>query len=162
MSFLLRLKASYNDANNLQNTVRTAIDRAIHGSGLIDTSISESKQTETVARWKISGRTSTGENLHLTVEVSRRRAPDPSHVLKIPVQIADRTLPRVYVSVYDEQALADNKLAALIDDRRTAPRDVYDLELLLARGAVPSAAGVDSLGGRVTLMKRVADIPRCA
>jgi Nucleotidyl transferase AbiEii toxin, Type IV TA system len=87
----------------------------------------------------------------------RRRAPDPSHVLKIPVQMADRTLPRVYVSVYDEQALVDNKLAALIDDRRTAPRDVYDLELLLARGAVPSAAGVDSLGGRVTLMKRVAD-----
>jgi predicted nucleotidyltransferase component of viral defense system len=142
---------------SLQNTVRRAIDRAIHGSGLTSTSISESKQTDTVARWKISGRTSTGENLHLTVEVSRRRAPDPSHVLKIPVQIADRTLPRVYVSVYDGQALVDNKLAALIDDRRTAPRDIYDLELLLARGAVPSAAGVESLGGRVTLMQRVAD-----
>ena len=61
------------------------------------------------------------------------------------------------MSVYDEQALVDNKLAALIDDRRSAPRDVYDLELLLARRAVPSAAGVESLGGRVTLMKRVAD-----
>jgi predicted nucleotidyltransferase component of viral defense system len=142
---------------SLQNTVRAAIDRAIQGSGLVGTSISESKQTDTVARWKISGRTSTGENLHLTVEVSRRRAPDPSHVLKIPVQIADRTLPRVYVSVYDEQALADNKLAALIDDRRTAPRDVYDLELLLARGVVPSAEAVDNLGGQAALMQRVAD-----
>ena len=142
---------------SLQNTVRTAMERAIHGSGLTGTSISESKQTDTVARWKISGRTSTGENLHLTVEVSWRQAPDPSHVLKIPVQIADRTLPRVYVSVYDEQALVDNKLAALIDDRRTAPRDVYDLDLLLARGAVPSAACVETLGGRPTLMKRVAD-----
>jgi predicted nucleotidyltransferase component of viral defense system len=142
---------------SLQKTVRTAIDRAIQGSGLVGTSISESKPTDTVARWKISGRMSTGENLHLTVEVSRRRAPDPSHVLKIPVQIADRTLPRVYVSVYDEQALADNKLAALIDDRRTAPRDIYDLELLLARGVVPSAAAVESLGGQATLMKRVAD-----
>jgi len=78
-------------------------------------------------------------------------------VLKIPVQIADRTLPRVYVSVYDEQTLADNKLAALIDDRRTAPRDIYDLELLLARGVVPSAGSVENLGGAVTLMKRVAD-----
>jgi hypothetical protein len=38
---------------SLQNTVRTAIDRAIHGSGLVDTTISESKQTDTVARWKI-------------------------------------------------------------------------------------------------------------
>jgi len=142
---------------SLQNTVRTAIDRAIHGSGLIGTSISESKQTDTVARWKISGRTSRGENLHLAVEVSRRHTPDPNHVLKIPVQIADRTLPRVYVSVYDEQALADNKLAALIDDRRTAPRDIYDLELLLARGVVPSAVAVESTGGRATLMKRVRD-----
>jgi predicted nucleotidyltransferase component of viral defense system len=142
---------------SLQNTVRTAIDRAIHGSGLIDTSVSESKQTDTVARWKISGRTSTGENLHLAVEVSRRQTPDPNHVLKIPVQIADRTLPRVYVSVYDERALADNKLAALIDDRRTAPRDIYDLELLLARGVVPSAGSIENLGGAVALMKRVAD-----
>ncbi|MGC2032118.1 MAG: nucleotidyl transferase AbiEii/AbiGii toxin family protein [Steroidobacteraceae bacterium] len=140
---------------SLQNTVRTAIDRAIHGSGLIDSSISESKQTETVARWKISGRTRTGENLHLAVEVSRRQTPDPNHVLKIPVQIADRTLPRVYVSVYDEQALADNKLAALIE--RTAPRDIYDLELLLARGVIPSPAAVEYMGGMATLMKRVAD-----
>src|SRR5580692_7239950 len=68
---------------SLQKTVRTAIGRAIHGSGLIDTSISESKQTDTVARWKISGRTSTGEHLHLAVEVSRRQTPDPNRVLKI-------------------------------------------------------------------------------
>jgi predicted nucleotidyltransferase component of viral defense system len=142
---------------SLQNTVRTAIDRAIHGSGLVGATISESKQTETVARWKISARTSTGEHLHVAVEVSRRQTPDPNHVLKIPVQIADRTLPRVYVSVYDERALADNKLAALVDDRRTAPRDIYDLELLLTRGVVPSAAAVENLGGQATLMKRVAD-----
>jgi hypothetical protein len=45
----------------------------------------------------------------------------------------------------------------LIDDRRTAPRDIYDLELLLARGVVPSAAAVENMGGVVTLMKRVAD-----
>jgi predicted nucleotidyltransferase component of viral defense system len=142
---------------SLQKTVRTAIERALQGSGLVGTSISESKQTDTVARWKISGRASTGENLHLTVEVSRRRAPDPNHVLKIPVQIADRTLPRVYVSVYDEQSLTDNKLAALVDERRTAPRDIYDLELLLARGICPSGAAVEHLGGQTALMKRVAD-----
>lgn len=142
---------------SLQKTVRTAIERALQGSGLVETSISESKQTDTVARWKISGRMGAGEPLHLTVEVSRRHAPDLSHVLKIPVQVADRTLPRVYVSVYDEQSLADNKLAALLDDRRTAPRDIYDLELLLARGICPSSAAVESLGGRAALLKRVAD-----
>ncbi|MBS0420080.1 MAG: nucleotidyl transferase AbiEii/AbiGii toxin family protein [Proteobacteria bacterium] len=90
-------------------------------------------------------------HLHLTVEVSRRRAPDLSHVLKVPIQIADRTLPRVYVSVYDEQALADNKVAALLDERRTAPRDIYDLELLLSRGICPSPPVIQQFGGQAKL-----------
>jgi hypothetical protein len=140
---------------SLQRTVRSAIDRALQGSGLSETAVSEPKQTETVARWKISGRTLSGDHVHLTVEVSRRRAPDLSHVIKVPVQIADRTLPRVYVSVYDEQALADNKLVALLDERRTAPRDIYDLELLLARGVCPSAAIVQQVGGEAALGARV-------
>jgi predicted nucleotidyltransferase component of viral defense system len=141
--------------SGLQKTVRSAIQRALQGSGLTQSYISEPKQTDTVARWKISGRTTTGEDLHLTVEISRREAPDPSHVVKIPVQLTDRTLPRVYVSVYDEQALVDNKLAALLDDRRTAPRDIFDLEVLLARGACPSSGAVERAGGRAALIQRV-------
>jgi hypothetical protein len=140
---------------SLQKTVRGAIDRAMQGSGLAQISVSEPKQTDTVARWKISARTAAGDSLHLTVEVSRRRAPDLSHVVKVPVQVADRTLPRVYVSVYDEQALTDNKLFALLDDRRTAPRDIYDLELLLARGVCPSVEAIAGVGGAVTLVSRV-------
>ncbi len=142
---------------SLQKTVRSAIDRAVQGSGLTQVSISEPKQTDTVARWKISCRSSAGEQLNLTVEVSRRRAPDLVHVIKVPVQIADRTLPRVYVSVYNEQALTDNKLSALLDDRRTAPRDIYDLELLLARGVCPSAQAVEQVGGHATLLPRVSE-----
>ena len=142
---------------SLQKTIRSAIARALKGSGLTDALVSEPKQTHTVARWKISGRTSAGEGLNLTVEVSRRGAPDPGHVVKIPVEISDRTLPRVYVSVYDEQALADNKLAALLDARRTAPRDVYDLEVLLARGACPGTTAIKRLGGRAALMERAAE-----
>jgi predicted nucleotidyltransferase component of viral defense system len=141
---------------SLRKTVRSAIDRALLGSGLSQIAVSEPKQTDIVARWKISGRTDAGE-LHLTVEVSRRRTPDLSHVVKVPVQIADRTLPRVYVSVYDEQALADNKLSALLDERRTAPRDIYDLELLLARGVCPSAQAIEGVGGRTTLVRHVSD-----
>ena len=142
---------------SLQRTVRAAIERALQGSGLVSTSISEPKQTDTVARWKIVARTVAGEDVHLTVEVSRRRAPDISHVVKVPVQVADRTLPRVYVSVYDEQALADNKLAALLDERRTAPRDIYDLELLLARGVCPTGSAVELAGGHEPLMRRLGE-----
>lgn len=140
---------------SLQKTLRSAIARALKGSGLTEARVSEPKQTDTVARWKISGRTSVGEALNLTVEVSRRGAPDLGHVVKIPVEISDRTLPRVYVSVYDEQALTDSKLAALLDARRTAPRDIYDLEVLLARGACPSSAAIESLGDRAALIGRV-------
>lgn len=140
---------------SLQKTIRAALARALQGSGLLQTVISEPKQTDTVARWKIYGRTGAGEDLHLTVEVSRRATPDLSHVVRIPVQIADRTLPRVYVSVYDEQALTDNKLRALLDERRTAPRDVYDLEILLARGFCPSGGAVDRAGGAQVLIQRV-------
>jgi hypothetical protein len=142
---------------SLQKTVRSAIGRALQGSGVIQASITEPKQTDTVARWKISGLTSIGEELRLTVEVSRRGSPDLSHVVKIPVQVGDRTLPRVYVSVYDEQALVDNKLIALLDERRTAPRDIYDLEMLLARGTCPSSGAIERLGGPVGLMPRAAE-----
>jgi hypothetical protein len=140
---------------SLQRTVRSAVERALRGSGLTQSSISESKQTDTVARWKISAQTVTGEDLLLTVEVSRRRAPDLAHVLKVPIQIADRTLPRVYVSVYDEQALADNKVAALLDERRTAPRDIYDLELLLSRGICPSPLVIHQFGGHAELTRLI-------
>ena len=142
---------------SLQKTVRSAIARALQGSGVTQASISEPKQTDTVARWKISGLTSTGEELRLTVEVSRRGSPDFSHVVKIPVQVGDRTLPRVYVSVYDGQALVDNKLMALLDEYRTAPRDLYDLEMLLAAGTCPSAAAIERAGGPGALIPRVAE-----
>ncbi|MDE2262751.1 MAG: nucleotidyl transferase AbiEii/AbiGii toxin family protein [Gammaproteobacteria bacterium] len=142
---------------SLQKTIRSAITRALKGSDLTDVLVSEPKQTDTVARWKISGRTPAGEGFNLTVEVSRRGVPGLRHVIKIPVEIGDRTLPRVYVSVYDEQALADNKLAALLDPRRTAPRDIYDLEVLLARGGCPSPAAVERLGGHAALVERVGE-----
>ena len=61
------------------------------------------------------------------------------------------------MSVYDEQALADNKLSALLDERRTAPRDVYDLELLLARGVSPSSEVVERVGGGAMLVARVTE-----
>ena len=141
---------------SLQKTVRSAIDRALKGSGLTDALVTEPKQTDTVALWKIAARSELGVMLQLTVEVSRRSRPDPGHIVSIPVQVSDLTLPRVYVSVYDEQALAGQKLSALVDERRTAVRDLYDLELLLARGACPAVEVIESLGGIEVVSKRVA------
>ena len=141
---------------SLQKTIRSGIDRALKGSRLIEVSVTTPKQTDTVARWKVSGRTELGVMLQLTVEVSRRARPDPGHVVRIPIQVSDLTLPRVYVTVYDDQALAGQKLAAILDERRTAARDLYDLELLLARGVCPEGGVIESLGGVELVSKGVA------
>jgi predicted nucleotidyltransferase component of viral defense system len=141
---------------SLQKTVRSAIDRALKGSGLAGASVTAPKQTDTVARWKVSARTELGVMLQLTVEVSRRTRPDPRHIVSIPIQVSDLTLPRVYVTVYDDHALAGQKLSAIIDERRTAVRDLYDLELLLARGVCPSALVIESVGGAEFVSKGVA------
>lgn len=141
---------------SLQKTIRTAIDRALKGSGLSEASVTTPKQTDTVARWKISARTELGVMLQLTVEVSRRTRPEAKHVISMPTQVSDLTLPRVYVAVYDDQALAGQKLAALLDERRTAVRDVYDLELLLGRGACPDGEVIESLGGGEFVSRGVA------
>ena len=141
---------------SLQKTIRSAIDRALKGSGLVEASVTEPKQTDTVARWKLSARTELGVMLQLTVEVSRRTRLGPEHIVSIPIQVSDLTLPRVYVTVYDDQALAGQKLAAILDERRTAVRDLYDLELLLARGVCPEVEVIDSLGGGEFVSKGVA------
>jgi len=142
--------------SSLQKTIRSAIGRALKGSGLSEASVTAPKQTDTVARWKISARTELGVMLQLTVEVSRRTRPDAQHIVSIPTQVSDLTLPRVYVTVYDDQALAGQKLSAMLDERRTAARDVYDLELLLGRGACPEGDVIESLGGSEFVLKAVA------
>lgn len=88
-------------------------------------------------------------------ERSRGATPDLGHVTKIPVEIGDRTLPRVYVSVYHEQALADNKLAALLDPRRTAP-----LELALADPAALRVLDRKSLLGLAQSVRPGVSDPR--
>jgi hypothetical protein len=139
----------------LQKTIGSAIDRALKGSGLVEASVTAPKQTDTVARWKVSAVTEMGR-LQLTVEVSRRARPDPEHIVSIPIQVSDLTLPRVYVAVYDDRAQAGQKLSAILDVRRTAVRDLYDLELLLSRDVCPAAAIIDSLGGGDRVLKGVA------
>ena len=108
---------------SLQKTIRSGIDRALKESGLLEASVTAPTQTDTVARWKVSARTELGSMLRLTVEVSRRARPDPDHVVRIPIQLPDLTLPRIYVTVYDDRSLAGQKLAAILDERRTVVRD---------------------------------------
>lgn len=122
---------------SLQKTVRQAIRRATMDGLLENVVITEPKQTETTARWKISGLyPRTGQTLHLTVEVSRR---DKVH---------DEQIRHVYdgpeiddlITVYTDRTLAFKKVQALLSETREAARDISDLFLLIQAHVDPPVA----------------------
>ena len=118
---------------HLQKTIRKAIHTAIHGSEFSALEISEPKQTDTVARWKASGKLADGSPLHMTIEVSRRNEinKDDLHT----IYLRDIALPGLgtpgKIDAYKVSILARQKLMAFLNPRRHAPRDIYDLSCLL-------------------------------
>ena len=108
--------------------------RSVLKSGLIERpQVTEPKQTDTTMRWKISGVVpGSGAPMNLAVEVSRRAALVEGHILELP--LSENFAPRAFganVRVLDSQALAVTKVMALTDPRRMAPRDLYDLHVLI-------------------------------
>lgn len=149
---------------SLVKSIRKAIDQAFVG-GFKKLQVSEPKQTDTVARWKIHGQGPKGEDFHLTVEVSRRHAIDQEEVEASLLQVRDRNFSsRVYIDVYKADKLAEMKLYALLDDNRVAPRDIYDLDLLIGEGAAPSGEAMANLQAKYgdvsgQLVKKLAAMP---
>ena len=118
----------------LQRTVRQAIKQATSDGLIRDVVITEPKQTDTTARWKISGLyPRTGQTLNLMVEVSRRE------------HIQDDEFTEAYygpdepemVRVYTDRSLAFKKVKAFLSPTREAPRDISDLFLLIQAHVEP-------------------------
>jgi len=105
---------------------------------LTNVTITEPKQTEVTARWKISGLDRrTNQTLHLTVEVSRRdeiAAEDIQHTYFGPSYGDEAS---EMVTVYTDKALAFKKVKALLSETREAPRDIADLYLLIQARVEP-------------------------
>jgi hypothetical protein len=130
--------------DSLIKSVRKAIDQAF-GGGFKKVEVSEPKQTETVARWKIQATAPDGQEFQLTVEVSRRHEIDMEDVEASIFRGSDKGLARVYIDVYKGDKLVEMKLRALLDEVRVAPRDIYDLDLLIADGARPADEAIADL-----------------
>jgi hypothetical protein len=62
--------------------------------------------------------------------------------------------------VYSEEAMAAGKVNALLNDRRSVPRDVYDLADLIRRGASPVALWSEQLSRENLERKRSAVLPK--
>ncbi len=120
-------------SSHLKKLIRSAIDTAIRGTEFASLEISEPKMTQTVARWKLSGYLADGQRLHMTIEVSRRHNIEPENLYSIALR--DLTLPGIgtpgKVDTYTVSVLARQKVLAFLDDNRHAPRDLFDLSLLL-------------------------------
>ena len=130
-------------ADSLYNTVRHAIDHAVRGLRVSDLQVHEPGKGEASPRWKVNFRDDTGQPVHVEVEVSR----DPARVAPGRIEqhryqpLAQRRGTRFWVDVYDDATLAATKLAALLG--RGAPRDVYDLDLLMSATESPSPEQID-------------------
>lgn len=126
-------------ADSLHNTVNRAITTAAHGLPVQNLRVSSPGKNERTPRWKINFNDSSGRTFHIEVEVSRDpgRAV-PGNVIQKPLTPeAAKGIARFWVDIYDEPALVTTKLAALLG--REVPRDVYDLDLLIATSPPPSA-----------------------
>jgi len=110
----------------LQNLVRKSIQMAARDGLLQHVVVTEPKQTDTTARWKISGLDPrTQQTLHLTVEISRRQNIDVAHTR------SETTDEGHDVLVYRDEIIAFQKIKALLCSTREAPRDIADLYLLI-------------------------------
>jgi len=112
--------------SSLQNVVRKSIGAACRDGLLQNVIVTEPKQTDTTARWKVSGYDPrTHQELHLTVEISRRQNIDLSHTHEGADDDGNR------IVVYRDEVIAFQKIKALLCSTREAPRDIADLYLLI-------------------------------
>lgn len=120
----------------IQGVVRRSIERAVSSGLIANATVTTPKQTDTTLRGKITGtQPNSSAPMHLTVEVSRRPKLIEGHVVEVALDKAfNRTGRDVKIQVLDSQHIAVTKVLALTDPMRMAPRDLFDLNVLLEAG----------------------------
>ena len=133
--------------NGARAAVREAIKSTLSLGLLEDIHSSEPKQTDTVQRFKIGGRiVGGGTEVHLTVEVSRRGMPPGDLIVQAPLVGPTPDTSGALVDVYSAGLIALNKVDALLSPNRVAPRDVWDLHVLVIAEIKPPMKLLASLG----------------
>ncbi len=130
-------------AESLHNTIGRAIESAAREIGATELKVSRPGKGERTPKWKVNLKDRDGDDHHVEIEVSR----DPARGARgAPVQVrfqptATTGLAPFYVDLYDRPALIATKIAALLG--RSVPRDVYDLDSLIAGGETPRPQLID-------------------
>jgi predicted nucleotidyltransferase component of viral defense system len=148
----------------VQRAIKLAI-RDLSATHLVeDVVVSTPKQTDTTLRWKINGRVGASD-IHLTVEVSRRDRLPENHVVAAKfIAPPSYNIPPVVCECFDATALAATKVGCLTSRTREAPRDIYDLFVLIKMQVyppleylqrMPRAAVVDAVSNLWTTIQKM-------
>ena len=114
-----------------------ALKQALRAKQLEIEHVTPAKQTDTTQRWKLGIRLDGGQPIPTKIEFSRRHGLDSDHVLEAVDSEIIRTyeLYPVLAQHYSREAAFRQKIAALSRRTATQARDIFDLKLLLDRGA---------------------------
>lgn len=124
--------------SQVKTLLRRAIAQATSDGMMTDVTVTEPKQTETVARWKIGARDpGTQTVVHLTVELSFRDHIQENDLTDISHFVAGDARPHP-ITVYTGSAMAFHKVRALMG--RDTVRDIADLFVLVQAQVDPPIA----------------------
>lgn len=114
--------------------------KTLESKGITITDVSETKQTDTTQRWKVTIKTSTSEiPIHSKIEFSRRNLDQGTAFESVDTSLVHGYgLYPIYSTHYDKDTAFRQKVNALIHRTETQARDIFDLDLLLSAGANPS------------------------
>ena len=124
---------------SLKSGLVRALVRAAANAGITQPVADITKLTQTTVRARLSGNALSGQALRLEVEISGR-APAPAAWKRRETVVPPPSygMAPFVVQTYSNDALAALKVAAVMSDARSVPRDVYDLHDLATAGADPS------------------------
>ena len=124
---------------SLRKALPKALTAAALTSALQAPSVSITKDTRTTLRATLTAiLRETGDAVYYDVEISGRGLPPTAHLVRVNViPPAAYRMAQFGVNSFDAHAMAAAKVAALHSDNRSVPRDVFDLNDLIAQGADP-------------------------
>ncbi|HTR55752.1 MAG TPA: nucleotidyl transferase AbiEii/AbiGii toxin family protein [Kofleriaceae bacterium] len=114
--------------------------------GIVIQDISKPKQTDTVQRWKLEvASPATSVHDRTKIEFSRRDLIDAAAHERVDAQIANAyEIPAFLANHYRCDAAVRQKIHALAERAEPQPRDVFDLNVLLARKDAPKKLDDDA------------------
>ncbi len=124
---------------SLEKSLPQTLAAAALESGLKGAKAGISKHTRTTIRASLHAtEPQSKQEIHFEVEISGRGLPPPNHICRLTViPPSDYFIAPFSINAFDSHAMAAAKVAALHSENRSVPRDIFDLNDLIARQADP-------------------------